>query len=252
MTAIAGVLCREGLVVGADSSATFGVGPLKTIEQPTEKIAIVKDSIIVACSGSVGLAQRFNYVVENAYAAKVFDGHYLDVGRELCTRAISDFSSTGADKGRLSALVGFPLGNAGMHLCEFGLADFQPEFKDNELWFASIGSGMSITDPVLALMRDVFWNNEQPTLQDGIFGVAWSIQHACDVNAGGIKEPIRIAVLERRPEARGRFRARILDDADLQEHQTNIVEAKRVLREFKESQRPDNTGTLDVPRPALG
>lgn len=112
-----------------------------------------------------------------------------------------------------------------------------------------MGSGMSITDPFLALMREIFWNNEQPTLQDGIFGVTWTIQHACDVNAGGIKEPVRIAVLERRREAQGKFRARILDDADLQEHQSNIAEAKRVLREFKESQKPDNKTTLDVPKP---
>lgn len=247
MTAIAGVLCQEGLVIGADSSATFGVGSLKTIEQPTEKISIVKSSVIVACSGAVGLAQRFTHVVATSYDKKKFSGHYLDVGRHLSQEAIEDFARTQVQQGQLGALVGFGMGDKGPYLCEFGNSDFQPEFKDRKLWFTSLGSGMSITDPFLALMREVFWEKEQPTLQDGIFGVTWAIQHACDVNPGGIKGPVHIAVLERKAESRGKFGAYLLSDDDLREHYNNIEEAKGVLRQFKESQKPDNGGTVDLP-----
>ena len=248
MTAIAGVLCQEGLVIGADSSATFGIGNFKTIVQPTEKIAIIKDTVIVACTGAIGLAQRFTHVVETAYSAKKFTGHYLDVGKNLCALAISDFTSTGAEKGKLGALVGFPLGNADVHLCEFGQADFQPEFKDKKIWFASIGGGLHITDPFLAFLRDVFWDQGPPTIQDGIFAVTWTIQHACDINAGGIKEPVRLAVVERNPEEKGKFRARLLTDTDLREHQDNIEEVKKRLRELKERHKPDNGETPDVPK----
>ena len=159
MTAIAGMFCQDGLVIGADSSATFGVGSFKTIEQPTEKICIIKDCVIVACTGQVGLAQRFEHVVEIAHSNKKFTGHYLEVGKELCRAAISDFSSTSSTKGSLGALVGFPLGGTEVHLCEFTQTDFQPEFKNKSTWFASMGSGLHITDPFLALMRNVFWES---------------------------------------------------------------------------------------------
>ena len=52
MTAIVGVLCRDGVVIGTDSSATFTYGPQRTIEQPTEKLSIVDQSVIVAGTGA--------------------------------------------------------------------------------------------------------------------------------------------------------------------------------------------------------
>jgi 20S proteasome alpha/beta subunit len=52
MTAIVGILCRDGLVIGADSSTTFAssVGS-PIIEQPTEKLSLISDCIIVAGTG---------------------------------------------------------------------------------------------------------------------------------------------------------------------------------------------------------
>ena len=250
MTAIAGVLCQHGLVIGADSSATLGVGNFRTIEQPIEKISIVKERVVVACTGSVGLAQRFQYVVETAYEANKFSGHHIEVGRHLSTMAINDFVSTQwVDRGRFGALVGFPIGEGGVHLCEFGQADFQPEFKDANMWFCSMGSGITITDPFLALMREVFWKKGPPTIQDGIFGVTWALQHAVNVNTGGINGPVRVAVLERNKEEKGKFRARSLDESDLQEHQDNIAAAKKALQSFKEGQQPDNSNTPETPKP---
>ena len=113
-----------------------------------------------------------------------------------------------------------------------------------------MGSGLHITDPFLALMRNVFWESGPPTVQDGIFGVTWAIQHAVEVNLGGIKDPIRIAVLERDKDAKGKFRATLLADDDLQEHFDNILAAKERLRTFPAGQKPDNGKTPEVPRPA--
>ena len=38
MTVIMGVLCKDGVVVGADSAVTFGGGGVYTIRQATEKV----------------------------------------------------------------------------------------------------------------------------------------------------------------------------------------------------------------------
>lgn len=155
MTAIVGVLCRDGLVIGTDSSTTFGsgVGP-PIMEQPTEKLQIFSNTIIVAGTGQVGLGQRFGRIIEVAYQDNVFRSgqHHTAVGTELCRRTIADFSSTQAKQGSYGALVGFPLGDK-VCLCEFPISDFQPEFKTETMWYCSMGSGQPLTDPFLALIR---------------------------------------------------------------------------------------------------
>jgi len=248
MTAVVGVLCRDGLVIGTDSSTTTGsgIGP-PIMEQPTEKLKIVSDTIIVAGTGQVGLGQRFGYIVEKAHAEKVFLGtnHFTSVGTELCRRTLTDFGSTGVRPAQYGALVGFALGDK-PHLCEFPVSDFQPEFKTETMWYCSMGSGQPITDPFLALMREVFWGSTVPTVQDATFAVTWTLEHAVKTNPGGINGPVRIAVLEKH---QGKFRARILEESDLEEHQQNIEQAKERLRTFATLQNADAPGTPDVPKP---
>jgi hypothetical protein len=248
MTAIVGVLCRDGLVIGTDSSTTFGSGMGdRTIEQPSEKLKIYADLVIVAGTGQVGLGQRFGSVIEGAYADRVFVGtqHCVSVGKELCKRAIADFVSTGVKMGQYGALIGFALGEK-PYLCEFPVSDFQPEFKTETLWYCSMGSGQPITDPFLAFMREVFWGAGLPSVQDATFAVTWTLDHAVQINPGGINGPVRIAVLERHS---GKFRARVLDDSDLEEHRQNIDQAKERLRSFPASQSADAPGTPEVPKP---
>src|SRR5882762_5100743 len=205
MTAIVGVLCRDGLVIGTDSSTTLTSGAgQRTIEQPTEKIHIYSNAVIVAGTGQVGLGQRFGRIVEVAYEEKVFRStqHHTAVGTELCKRAIADFVSTNVSKGSYGALVGFTLAER-PYLCEFSDADFQPEFKSETIWYCSMGSGQTITDPFLAFMREVFWGRGLPTVQDATFAVTWTLDHAVQINPGGINGPVRIAVMERHS---GKFR----------------------------------------------
>ena len=48
-----------GVVIGADSIATSSAGPQRLIQIASgDKIAIVADRLIIACSGSVGLSQQ--------------------------------------------------------------------------------------------------------------------------------------------------------------------------------------------------
>lgn len=248
MTAIVGILCRDGLVIGTDSSTTFGSGMGdRTIEQPSEKLKIVSDTIIVAGTGQVGLGQRFGRIIEQAYDSKVFLGgkHHIAVGTELCQRALADFASTNVQRGSYGALIGFPLGDKAC-LCEFSPADFQPEFKTEAIWYCSMGSGQPITDPFLALMREIFWRGGLPTVQDATFAATWALDHAVQVNPGGINGPVRIAVLERHS---GKLRARLLESDYLEEHRQNIEQAKERLRTFPSSQRADAPDTPDVPKP---
>ena len=248
MTAIVGILCKDGLVIGTDSSTTFAssVGnPI--IEQPTEKLCLICNSIIVAGTGQVGLGQRFCHIVEKAFEDKLFVGtrHHTLVASDICQRTIQNLIHTSAPKGQYGALVGFVQGDKPF-LCEFAVADFQPEFKTETLWYGSMGSGQAITDPFLALMREVFWEKGPPSVQDATFAVTWALDHAIQVNPGGINGPARVAVLEK---TSGRYRARILDSGSLEEHRQNIQQAKDRLRAFPATQSADAPNTPEIPRP---
>lgn len=238
MTSIVGIRCSDGVVIGADSSATFGDGRyVRTIEQQTEKkIEIFGDQVIIAGTGYVGHAQRFSAVVRELWDQKQFQNKSgLTIAKMLASNAINDFGHTippsHLKEIMFSALVAYQAEGA-PHLCELlGPAGFQPELKHpGDLWFASNGSGQVITDPFLALFRSIFWKDGPPNIAGGIFTAMWALQHACEVNPGGIKEPIKLAVLE---SHKGKFTARMLTADELKEQHDVVQAATEYFAEFK-------------------
>ena len=141
MTVIVGIACQDGIVIGADTSATSVAGQITTVEQPTHKIEILSDRIIVACTGSAGLAQRFGEIVRKALEEEnLFSDTNtpIEVGKALCMRGLQDFAQT-SPGGRnnpigFGALVAFPIGR-NLHLCEFEPMFFQPEWKRQHEWY---------------------------------------------------------------------------------------------------------------------
>ena len=245
MTVLVGIKCKDGVVIGADSSATMGQGPgLATIEQEIKKIHVVGDRVIVAGTGQVGLGQRFNAVVHSAWIQndRPFNKPPLEVGKLLARNAIKDFQTTGISPGQYGALVAFPSEHRA-HLCEFAVNDFQPELKtDDSLWYVSMGSGQPITDPFLGFMRRVFWKDDLPSSRDGIFAVTWALQHAIEVNPGGINEPMQIAVLG--PDGKGKLLARLLEESELAEHRNNVEGAITHLRMYAQASQDGKPLTL--------
>src|SRR5262245_26063220 len=107
MTVLVGVLCEDGVVIGADSSTTFTDGRgARTIEQIAPgKIAVVADRVIVAGTGAVGHAQRFVHIVEKKCESPAnFTPHPLDIARELSSAARQNFAFTKSPKGLFGAL----------------------------------------------------------------------------------------------------------------------------------------------------
>ncbi len=231
MTAIIGIYCRDGVVIGADSSASFAHTPaFRTIEQRVRKLEVIAGQLILASTGAIGLGQRFSDVVERYWIDKKGTGKsHHEVVRELRQLACENFASTGVSKGQCGALLAFPSSSAKRpQLCEFSATDFQPEFKNDNMWFVSMGSGQPITDPFLGLMRRVFWGDTPPLLVDGIFAVTWTLNHVIELNPGGINGPARIAVLD------DHSRARELTEDELQEHISNAQGAEKHLAQYKE------------------
>src|SRR5258708_758169 len=107
MTAIVGILCREGVVIGTDSSSTLATaeGPygVRTIESSAKKISIVDGRIIITGTGEVGLNQRFCGIVQTL--SGIFSAPNatdLVIGVQLSQAALQNFGSTGVGKGQIN------------------------------------------------------------------------------------------------------------------------------------------------------
>ena len=208
---------------------TMSTGTLSTIEQPTEKLAVIDSRAIIAGTGSIGHGQRFRHVVETALKNREFVAerngerqHSVDICRNISRATVTDFQQTCTKLNAYSALLAVPVGREPV-LCQFD-DGFQPTLFTEQMWFCSMGSTQPITDPFLALMREIFWPTDQPTVQEATLAVTWTLDHAISVNPGGVNGPARIAVLE--PNG-----SRLLADADLNEHRSWIEDARRQLSE---------------------
>jgi len=232
MTILVGILCENGIVIGADTSATFGRISRSTIEQPCKKITIINNYVIIAGTGFMGLGQRFVEVIRKQYENKLFQiSSPIEIARILSREAIKDFQETNTPKGLFGALVAFHCGGRAC-LVEFDIDNFQPSVMDTNIWYASMGSGQPIADPFLGLMRRVFCPKSPPQLATGIFITAWTLEHTIDVNPGGIKGPFHLAILKRDVAAKGKFVAKELDEAELDEHYNNVEAAYKHLGEY--------------------
>ena len=250
MTILVGVLCEDGVIIGADSSSTFGIGQFRTVEQPCKKIFVLNGSVIVAGTGHVGLNQRFCKIVEDCFRDSSFlKQHPIEKAKILTIKGKADFQSTGAPfAGQYGALLAFAQ-NSKLYLVEFATDTFQPEFKET-IWFVSMGSGQPIADPFLGLMRRTFSSKGPPKTPTGLFITTWTLHHTCEVNPGGIKEPIDLATLVL---SDGKEIAKVLEKEMVEEHWENVQSAYDYLAAFSKEQQPEKSNGYihSIPEPPL-
>jgi 20S proteasome alpha/beta subunit len=250
MTVIVGVLCEDGVVVGSDSSATFSAAPnLNTIEQPVQKTFIVAPDVIFAATGEIGLGQRLEYILRplRQQLGNWHDQPCLHLALQISRNMIENMQGTFLNPGAIGALLAFAAQNA-FHLCEFAVANFQPELKTADTWFVSMGSGQMITDPFFGLLRRTLFRDTRPTLSEGVLAAYWALHNAIHLNTGGINGPIQLAVL-RRPAPETPFEARLLGEDELAEHEGAIKSIEDYLAAYRQQLTPQAAETAASPEP---
>ena len=235
MTLILGIRCTDGVIIGSDSAVTFGPSAQQpTIEQThRSKIEIIDDHVIVAGTGALGLGQRFICTTEELWKKGALKGKAaIEIGRLISQEATNNFASTQASKGRYGALVAVPRqGHA--ELIEFDLEAIQPEVKNDTSWYAAMGAGQPVADPLLGFVRKAFWGDSPPNRQDGIFAATMVLCLAFEMAPYGVAGPIQMAILAPDPQEKGKLSARRIEDAELQEHLQNVDGALGHLREYQ-------------------
>jgi len=85
----------------------------------------------------------------------------------------------------------------------------------------------------LGLSGKYFGEMRNLAARKGFFMFAWALTHTIDVNPGGIKEPIQIAILGRAADGVTPA-ARLLNEDELKEHQENVRGVEQYLAKYKE------------------
>lgn len=247
MTLIIGIRCTDGIVLGADGAATLGTTFQPTVVQPMRKLDIIRDSIIVGVSGPAGLGQLFKGEIDKLWQEQKLSGkkpfEAMSILREAMWKhagpnweATAVVSRTLGAQAAISASTGtiMALPVSKLH-CLFQF-DHQcsPEQATEDLPFASVGNAQWIADPFLAFLRRIFWKDKSPSLVDGIFATLWALDHAIVTNPGGVANPKQLVILEKLSRD---WKARELQDAELQEHYQAIEEAEKSLANFRDKLR---------------
>lgn len=246
MTVLVGVRCTDGVVIGADSIATSTAGQFRVMQVPSnDKIRIFEQQVICATTGSVGLAQRLHLHVHQATTGSVFKHLALnECANNISTRFLTDCDKTrilrhppnGLGCGALIAacIKGEP------HLIEYDPVTFQPEIKEDNLFYVSMGSGQTLAEPFLAFVARVLWRNTRPSVERAKFGVYWALLHTIKLAPGGIGGPIRLAELR---EVDGVWVARDIEET--QETAQYITDLENHIADF--ALRPLAAASVEAP-----
>lgn len=246
MTLLVGVLCNDGVVIGADSAATMGSLGQMTVRQPTVKVEIVHGQALIATSGPVGLGQRLagefgDVLAQNRISANTkpykamaalrssFMPH-IAAEMEAAKIAAPVVGPQASQASAISATLLAMSLDGRPRLFQF---DHQgaPEEATPSLPWVCLGSGQMIADPFMAFLRGTFWEDGKlPTIAEGMFAVVWTLEQSIDVSPAFLARPIRLFTLTQDGRAGA---VRQLEEGELEEHKQGVAEARQLLRDWR-------------------
>lgn len=264
MTLIVGVKCSDGLVLGADSTATY-VTPLgqPTIRQETSaKLHIATDvsgRLVVAVSGPIALSQSYSDEVDHyvrSHNNRVTWKTVQEAKTELTKMFWKHAGPTYERAGIVARVIGqaavnecnhqaaamFALGD-GSHLIQF-TGHCNAEEVTVDLPFVSLGSGQVSADPFLAFIRRIFWPTGLPSLLDGKLATIWTLDEVIKHTPGGIGGNVRVAVLAKDPQGEGKCSELSIEEID--DHRQVLSRMEGKMREVITL---PTTGVETIPEP---
>ena len=242
MTLVIGVRCGDGIVIGADSKATYALPDGRpTVEQVMDsKIHRVDDKLIYAFAGDMSLGQDVMHSLSKSWEKHKSKSKeniknnlskaVVEPVKEYAERSQSVallMRAASVQDPVVTSIVAFVTKDQPA-LIHYNLAG-HPEEITRGLTFVTIGSGQLYADPFVAFVKRVAWKNGQPrTVKQGIVGVLWALQYAGDSSTSGVGGPFSIGVLAKE---KGEWKASVLEGERLEIFQGAIRSAERRLHE---------------------
>jgi len=250
MTLIVAIRCEDGVVLSADSQATFataGLGQQTIKQQTSKKLHIIRERFVLGVSGSIGLGQSYESEISNrlrnkggskarfgtvADAKKFFSEamwEHAKTAWEHANLAVHSIGQAAIQEAAHGAVVALPVADSPCLIQFTQLC--QPEEANAELPFLSIGSGQPVADPFLSFLRRILWPDRMPTVSDGILAALWTVTHTIQAQPELVSEPIQVVTLRKYG---GEWQAHELSKGDLGEPYQAIEAMEEELRTVRE------------------
>lgn len=256
MTLVIGIKCRNGIVMGADGGATLGDVPHATVMQPTKKLEIISEAVIIGVSGHVGLGQQFRGAIDNLWQNKKLAGKESVEAAKILSEDLWKCAEPEWKKARLIAPLDPQAAQIGVSFqiaialpvsgepCLFQFdRKCSPEEATEHLLFFAIGSAQATAETFLAFIRQVLWKeNTIPSLADGRFAAFWTLEHCIRISPGGISGPKQIVTLEKTKKT---WRARELSDHEITDHSYMVEELEKHIAKYKQPEEKE----IPIPEP---
>lgn len=227
MTVVVAIRCSDGVVIGCDSMITTG-GDIA--HHKGKKLWLLDGEQVFASAGTTAHGAHLRHVAECCDkvdpSTKSMD-HVLGIAE----KTIESFEKLHIPPDSIDVVATLAFAHGETHECAI-FYGIQPEFLDEEHFFASIGSGQLSADPFLRFVADTFCEDGPPSVREAIFLVTWVIQYVIDTNPGGVAGPIRIATLE---IADGDWNAKELEENEMLLGKEAVQSAREELRKWRDS-----------------
>jgi ATP-dependent protease HslVU (ClpYQ) peptidase subunit len=264
MTLIVGVKCSDGIVLGADSKATYAT-PMgqSTISQDTvTKLHIANNRIVVGVSGPIGLGQSYSdevdaYLVQSGQQVKwkSVAAAKTDLIQRFWKHAGPCWQRAGATAGVIGqqaalmqclhySAVAFAIEHE-PHLITFS-HQCEAEEVTKDLPFAAIGSGQPQADSFLAFIRRIFWPSGLPTMTDGQLACIWTLKEVIAHSPGGVGGDIQVVVMS---EEKHKWKAAELPRVEIENHLQAITEMEDGMRKQRLASTTPSAAE-EIPEPA--
>lgn len=264
MTLIVGVKCSDGIVLGADSKATYATTTgQSTISQDTvTKLHIANNRIVVGVSGPIGLGQSYSdevdsYLVQNALQVKwksvavaktELSQRFWKHAEPCWQRAATTAGVIGQQAAYMqcvhSTAVAFEIADE-PHLITFS-HQCAAEEVTKDLPFTAIGSGQPQADPFLAFIRRIFWPSGLPTLTDGQIACIWTLKEVITHSPGGVGGDIQLVILSK---DKNKWKASELPRIEIENHLQALSEMEVEMRKHLKLDAAPST-PVAIPEPA--
>lgn len=239
MTAALGVICQDGIVMGSDgASSVVQAGGRIRYERAKQKIWIHEvDTSCCVMGVTAGKATSGQFV---KYAIK----RYIEIKKE-CLPKIDEYDLMfetrrwildELQRGSMNlaspfkALLAFAVNDESpQFMLQLAGSELAPMLIDRDLNYHSIGSGSTIINPFFEFLKEIFWNDQLPTVAEAQIGVVWALQHTIATSSAGVSAPMSIGTMQ------GVNASLITPKEMAQEIEEFIVDMKQNLQQYMQT-----------------
>jgi len=219
-----------------------------TIQQTGEKLIAVRGTAIFGVAGAAALSQQYEGILGELLDAQCdFRGQsrrLVDLPPYALAACLQEHFLAGSENTYTSfqraALILKKSTSLTIHLARTLIAlpcSRRPVlFRSDEFCnveeirlnsFEAIGVGQRHADPFLAFLKRVLWRGETPSTEIGELTVVWALQHAIEVNTGGVADPKHVLTL--RTNADGTAQIERLDGDKISGYENRIQDIERSM-----------------------